>query len=122
MGLELLREKLQFHMQVHNCDIFMQDGAPCHRSKIVTDFLKKKDIKKLDWPGNNPDLNPIENLWTVLKDKVAEKQPTSIDNFKSAIAEVWVKEITQEYCQNLVHSMPRQIKAVIANKGGNTKY
>ncbi len=47
--LELLREKLQFHLQVHNRDIFMQDGAPCHCSKIVTDFLKKNKIRKLDW-------------------------------------------------------------------------
>ncbi len=71
--------------------------------KFLTYLL---NARKLDWPGNSPDLNPVENLWTVLKDKVAEKQPTSIDNLKSAIAEVWAKEITQEYCQNLVHSMP----------------
>ena len=25
----------------HKCTIFMQDGAPCHRSKVATDFLKK---------------------------------------------------------------------------------
>ena len=120
--LELLQAKLKFHMQVHNCEIFMQDGAPCHRCKIVTDFLKRNKIKKLDWPGNSPDLNPIENLWMILKDKVAEKQPTSLENLKSAIREVWTKEITPEYCQHLVSSMPRRIKAVIAKKGGNTKY
>ena len=27
----LLRSKLQLHMSVHNCSIFMHDGAPCHR-------------------------------------------------------------------------------------------
>ena len=63
--LELLKEKLQFHMQVHDCDVFMQDGAPCHRSKIVTNFLRKNHIKELDWPSTSPDLKPIENLWTL---------------------------------------------------------
>ena len=48
----------------------MQDGAPCHRAKIATQFLKSKKIQILDWPGSNPDLNPIENLWTDLKNKV----------------------------------------------------
>ena len=70
---ELLNDKLKLHMEVHNTKIFMHDGAPCHRSKTVAEFLKKSTVKTMDWPGNSPDLNPIENLWTYLKDKVAEK-------------------------------------------------
>ena len=31
----------------------------------------------LDWPGNSTDLKSIENLWNNMKNKVAEKQPTS---------------------------------------------
>ena len=57
--VQLLSDKLQLHMQVHRCNIFMQDSAPCHRTKLVTNFLKKKRVKVLDWPGNIPDLNPI---------------------------------------------------------------
>ena len=119
--VQLLSDKLQLHMQVHRCNIFMQDGAPCHRSKMVTNFLKKK-MKVLDWPGNSPDLNPIENLWTVMKDKVAEKHPSSFPDLFQSIKEVWVKEISKEYCANLVNSMPRPLAAVIQNNGGHTKY
>ena len=37
--VNLLKSKLLLHMSVHNTLIFMQDGAPCHRSKIVKSFL-----------------------------------------------------------------------------------
>ena len=120
--VQLLSDKLQLHMQVHRCNIFMQDGAPYHRSKLVTIFLKKKKVKVLDWSKNSPDLNPIENLWAVIKDKVAEKQPSSLSDLCRAIKEVWMKKISKEYCANLVNSMPRRLAAVIQNNGGHTKY
>jgi len=60
--VEVLAEKLKIHLAVHNCTIFMQDCAPCHRSKVVKTFLAENRIKVLDWPGNSPYLNPIENL------------------------------------------------------------
>lgn len=120
--VDLLNEKLELHMDIHNCTVFMHDGAPCHRSKTVTQFLKSKKIQTLDWPGNSPDLNPIENLWTVLKDKVSEKQPGSAMELEKAIKEVWVRDLSAEYCRSLVESMPRRLEAVIKARGGPTKY
>ena len=107
---EMLQEKLQLHM------------TPCHRSKIVSEFLKKKNIKTIDWPGNGPDLNPIKHLWSLLKNNVADRQPTSAQEMETAIKLVWIREITPEYCRNLVDSMPRRLQAVLNNRGGHTKY
>lgn len=120
--LELLKNKLEPHMTVHDCNIFMQDGAPCHRAKIVKEYLKTMDIRILDWPGNSPDLNPIENLWVKLKDKVAEKQPSSASELENAIKHVWINELGPEYCRNLIESMPRRLAATIQNHGDHTKY
>ena len=100
----------------------MQDGAPCHRSKVAKNFLNDNNIQLFEWPGNSPDLNPIENLWTLMKNKVSEKQPTSGAELVKVIKEAWVKEISKEYCQSLIDSMPRRIEGVIKNKGGHTKY
>ena len=69
--VELLKNKL---LTVYNITIFMHDGA---QSKIVKKFLGKNHVTALDWPGNSPDLNPIENLWAKMKDFVAEKQSSS---------------------------------------------
>ena len=120
--VDLLKDKLELHIAIHKCKIFMQDAAPCHRSKIVTQFLKSKKFQILDWPGNSPDSNPIENLWTVLKDKVSEKQPTNTKELEEAIKAVWVLELSAEYCRSLVESMPKRLEAVIKAKGGPTKY
>ena len=119
--VNLLEEKLELHMQVHQCTIFMLDGAPCHRSKLASAFLKSKGVKTLDWPGNSPDLNPIDNLWEILKQKVADKQPSSGKALVDTIKNVWVTELSGEYCRNLSTSMPRRVHAVIESRGGPTR-
>jgi len=79
--VNLLKSKLGFHMRVHNCDIFLHDGAPCRRSKVVKNFLEQKRMQKLEWPGNSPDLNPIESVLNFMQKKVLEKHPSTIDAF-----------------------------------------
>ena len=74
------------------------------------------------WPSSSPDLNPIENYWVMLKQKVAKLNPTSYDDLVQKVKLVWTQEITTDYCIELVESMPRHIQAVLATKGGCTKY
>lgn len=57
--------------------IFMHDGAPCHKAKSITKFLKQENIKVLDWPGNSPDMNPIENVWELLKREISKSTITT---------------------------------------------
>ena len=48
----------------------MHDGAPAHRTITVRDVLASHNIPVLDWPGNLPDFNPIENAWQIMKNKI----------------------------------------------------
>jgi transposase len=104
-----------------NCT-FQDDSAPCHRAKKVNEFLDSAGVVRLPWPGNSPDLNPIENCWKVIGCKLGAKKPRNKRELKEAIIHVWHHELNNEYINKLITSMPARIKAVIKAKGGFTKY
>ena len=55
--------------------IFMQDNAPIHKAHAVTKWLEEMGIEVVDWPPYSPDLNPIKNLWKILKAKIIKLYP-----------------------------------------------
>ena len=69
--------------------------------------------------GNSPYLNPIENLWSVMKRKILETEPTTMNELKKTIEEVWSNKIDRDYVQNLYNLMPGRLQEVIKAKGGH---
>ena len=53
--INILKEPFLIFWRVYQCDHFMHDGAPAHKSKIVTKVPKSHNIHVLEWPGNSPD-------------------------------------------------------------------
>lgn len=68
---------------------FQQDGAPCHTAKSVISYLEKKKLPVLDWPGNSPDMNPIENVWAVLKNQLSTRNITNKTALIAEIKNIW---------------------------------
>ncbi len=101
--------------------IFQQDLAPAHGAKASSTWFKDHGIPVLNWPENSPDLNPIENLWGIVKTKMRYARPNNAEELKATIRATWAL-ITPEQCHRLIDSMPRRIAAVIQAKGAPTKY
>ncbi len=101
--------------------IFQQDLAPAHTAKGTKSWFNDHGVTVLDWPANLPDLNPIENLWGIVKRKMRDTRPNNADDLKAAIKATWAS-IPPQQCHKLITSMPRRIEGVIKAKGAPTKY
>lgn len=124
--LDILNHEMTTTKNEHFPDgdaVFQDDNAPCHRARKVKDWLSRSDIDHIhDWPGQSPDINPIENLWTEIGRVISQRSPTSRNEIISAIIHAWFHVITPEKCQKLVESIPRRLSCVIRAKGFPTKY
>ena len=69
----------------------------------------------------SPDLNPLENLWQIVKKKLKGKTYKNKDDLWNDFENAW-NEIPLDIVVSLVKSMPNRINAVIRANGGHTKY
>jgi len=100
---------------------FQQDNDPKHTSRIAREFLKENVREVIDWPSNSPDLNPIENLWAIVKGNVERRQPKNLDELERFMVEEW-NAIPRTVIINLVASMRRRCEDIIANNGERILY
>ena len=122
--IRILKEKLLPVLENNiNTMIIQQDNASIHNSGITKDFIRDNDVIQMDWPALSPYLNPIENLWGILCNKVygGNKQYESKSQLEDSIQSEW-EIIPIETLHNLALSLPSRLISVIENNGGVTKY
>ncbi|CAF3107265.1 unnamed protein product [Rotaria sp. Silwood2] len=99
----------------------LEDNDPKHRSNYTKNWNSTRQIVTLPWSSLSPDLHPIENLWSLLKVKIAQRRPTTHRDLITAINNEW-KKLPNELAFNLVNSMKSRIQAVTASSGDYTLY
>lgn len=107
--------------------IFQQDNDPSHGSAsgiIKAWSQQQRGVKVsllLAWPGNSPDLNPIENLWAWAQRKVDEAGCKDFSSFKKCVSKT-LHNAPKHLLEAYVDSMENRLQACIQNNGDKTKY
>ncbi|KAL9561308.1 hypothetical protein ACKAV7_014663 [Fusarium commune] len=115
-------------------ETFQHDNARTYKARVVQNWLRhwarREGVLFTDWPPYSPDLNPIENIWHILKKRIYARYPEIADYPKSvealnrlieAAEELW-DEITDDEVKDMIKSVPRRIRACYNANGHYTKY
>jgi transposase len=95
---------------------FQQDNDPKHTSRVAKAFLAENVPELMDWPSCSPDLNPIENIWYIVKHHVEKRMPKNLAELERFMVEEW-NSVPEIIILNLLNSMKRRCELVIENNG-----
>lgn len=104
--------------------LFVEDQAPIHGTQRCLAQVKKQLCIPLHHrPPSSPDLNPIENVWRTMKQRIKARRafPNNVARMKEAIQEEWDKLEPKDW-NGLIDSMPERIQQLKERKGMQTQY
>ena len=103
--------------------IVVEDGAPSHRANKTQSARDDIGLINLKHPPYSPDLNPIENVWFMVKQRVSKMRPrpTNSEMLWEYILVAW-EAVPQKSIDKAILSMPARRLSVIKHNGLATEY
>ena len=124
----LLREGRKiFSARGMHAFVLQQDNDPCHSAAqgVVNEWNSKRRGGLVEilpgWPGNSPDLSPIENVWAWVGQQVALVKCHTFEQFCKAVDEKFAS-VPKSTLENLFDSMPGRLEQCIAADGHRITY
>lgn len=120
--IEHIGPLLEQFCQDHPDIVVMQDGAPSHWARRTISDFNERRIRLKRFPPQSPDLNPIEDVWNIMKDWIQRNHPQIIEDLEQLrliVQSAW-DAVGRERLGWLISTMPQRIQAVINARGGPT--
>lgn len=98
---------------------FQEDGDPSHgiRKRGLAQELKEAhNVVNLKYPAQSPDCNPIEGIWSIIKQRLRNRYFDTIEEMKEGLQEEWSK-VTLEEIRRRISDMPRRCE-LLRRSGG----
>ena len=96
--------------------VLVHDRATSHTAKSVGLWVKQKKLRLCLLPAKAPDVNIIEKVWAVMKEKVSQADPHSVKALKAAMRKAW-REIPLEMLQHLAQRVPSVLQGIQLSGG-----
>lgn len=103
--------------------MLVEDGAKPHTAEKCKKAKESRTWIRIEWPPNSPDLNPIENIWRMIKQKIYQgrNRPKTIAELREAVRKAW-EELSDEVIISEIQSMPWRIHECLNRNGGITRW
>jgi transposase len=104
--------------------VLVMDNASTHTSAEAQEWLcdnLHRYFGAKQFPAYSPDLNLMDNTWSILKHRVRELAPKTLVQLRQAITRAWT-ELEPAHLVAMFDSYPARCQAVIRARGGNTRY
>lgn len=107
--------------------VWLQDGDPRQNSKVAKAAWKTLGCEMFAIPARSPVLNPIENLFHMVRRQLKEDAPQeeikqeTYSEFCTRVKET-IQSYSSDYIDRTIASMPDRVQRVVKRKGGRTKF
>ena len=124
MYADLVREKAApaiLNLYPGGDGIYQDDGARIHRCPEALAAVEESFSQRINQDLQAPkmaDFWPIENIWAILKQKIAKINICNLAQLKREISKAWREiDADKELCRRMMSSMHLRASAIIQKEG-----